>query len=203
MDGNTGRFSRVTPSHDPVEFGWRQRLVRFAASVPLLTAVAVVVWQQTRFRTFETVVAQKWVGAVLDGTINRYQNILFFPWPDGPVVGLRISAGCTVALLVAPFVLIGALLVAFTRFNFGRLLAGVLLGILALLIVNQARIAVIAFSVQHWGMPGFEFGHKLVGTLIGLAGFALSLVVMVQLAAPARQARRRGAAAHAETDARE
>lgn len=208
MVESVGRFARTATPVTEAEFGWRQRLYRFAAAMPLLAVVAGVLWQQTWFRIFEADVAQQWVGLVLHGTISRFENVLMFPWPNGPMVGLRISAGCTVALLLAPLVLIGALLVAFTRFDLTRVLAGILVGTAALLAVNQIRIAVIAYFIQSWGMPGFELGHKLVGTLIGLAGFAVSAVLMIKFAAPARRAslrraRRRVSHTHVGVDADE
>lgn len=166
------------------------RLLRVLLALPLLTGAALIVWQQAFFRIVETTVGQRWLGLVMGGDLRQAKDVLVFPWSVPPFAGLRVGPECTVALLISPLIVVGALLLALSvRFSIARLLTGLLIGSVLLMLINQVRIAVIALSIQHYGTTGYEISHKFVGTLMGLVGFTLALLVMLKVGAGMRRER--------------
>jgi exosortase/archaeosortase family protein len=139
-------------------------------------------WQQGRIRADEASLAGEWFGAVLGGSVNTSKDVVYFSWVDGPAVGMRITAECTVALLTGPLCLLGGALLGFTRARWQRLLVGLAAGLVAVVVVNQVRLVLIAISIQHWGMPGYDVSHKFVGTVVALAGFVAASLLMLRIA---------------------
>ena len=162
--------------------GSLERTSRVALSLPILGAALYVLLYQNSFRDLEALMAQSWLSTLIEGSVGRIGNLIYFSWPDGPAIGLRIGPECTVALLIAPFFVVVATLVSVTRFRVGKTLLGLAIGSAMLLVVNQIRIALIAVSIQQWGMTGYDVSHRFIGTVVGLAGFTAALLVMVKIA---------------------
>lgn len=186
---------RYAPRHatDVDAAGQGARPARLVLALVLLGLAAAGFLAQAQFRVFETVLAQHWLGLLLEGPVGRIDDLLYFSWSDGNRIGMRITHACTVVLLVVPFAVAGAIVLAFTRFSLPRVVVGLLAGVVMLLAVNQVRIGLVAFSIQHWGMTGYDVSHKFVGTVVGLAGFTAALLLMLRISAgsPAPEVDRR------------
>lgn len=179
------RVARSAPRHatEAGTPGQGARAARLVLALVLLGLAAAGFIAQGQFRIFETALAQHWLGLPLSGPVGRMDDLLYFSWSDGNRIGMRITHACTVVLLVIPFTVAGAIVLAFTRFSLLRVVAGLLAGVIMLLVVNQVRIALVALSIQHWGMTGYDISHKFVGTIVGLAGFTAALLLMLRISA--------------------
>lgn len=158
------------------------RWARVAGALCLVGLGLLMFWQQGWIRNEEATLAGDWFGVVLGGSVNTSKDIVYFSWLDGPAVGMRITAECTVALLTGPLCLFGAAMLAFTRARWHRLLVGLAAGLVALVVVNQVRLMLIAISLQQWGMPGYDVSHKFVGTVVALVGFVAGTLLMLRIA---------------------
>ncbi|GAA4817453.1 exosortase/archaeosortase family protein [Nocardioides caeni] len=173
------------------EVGPLARAGRWVFALSLVGAAVFGALQEARFRVLEATIAQQWMGGPLEGSVRRFEDLLYFPWVNGPAVGLQITSECTVILLIAPVVVVAAVLCALTRFQLLRVAGGLIAGVALLMIANQIRLLVIAFSVQTWGWAGYDVSHKFVGTVIGLVGFTLAVLLMLRVAAGSDRSRRR------------
>jgi exosortase/archaeosortase family protein len=120
---------------------------------------------------------------VLHGRVNSAHDVVYFPWSKGPLIGFRITQQCTVALLLGPMIILAAVMLAVTTIRVRRLASGLAVGLAIVVVVNQLRLALIAVSTQHWGIPGYDVSHKFVGTLLALAGFVAAVLFMIKVAA--------------------
>src|SRR5690606_18151060 len=124
------------------------RSLRVLASLLLLAVAAgLLVWQQ-QVRYGEIGLADLWLGQLLAGGTHANQDLLFFSWAGGPMIGMRVTAECTSALLLAPLLALAAVLLGVTRAPWLRLLAGLAVGLALVVVVNQVRLAMIAYSLQ-------------------------------------------------------
>lgn len=165
--------------HEPLN---EHRWVRVAGALCLVALGVLMFWQQGWIRTEEATIASGWFGAVLGGSVNASEDVVYFSWLNGAAVGMRITAECTVALLTGPLCLFGGAMLAFTRARWRRLLVGLAAGLVAVVVVNQIRMALIAISLQQWGMPGYHVSHKFVGTVVALIGFVAGTLLMMRIA---------------------
>lgn len=167
------------------------RAVRVAAGVVLLaTAAVMLVWQE-QVRHSEIAIAGLWFDLVLSGTTHTNDDVIYFTWSGGPLIGMRDTWECTVALLAGPMCAIGGVLLGLTRMPWHRLLAGLGVALGLLVVVNQLRLAMIAFSLQGWGLPGYELSHKTLGSIFAIAGFVIAAGVFLKIAGGSAERPRR------------
>lgn len=158
------------------------RAARIAVGLVLLAAAAgLLVWQQ-QVRAGEMSLAGAWFHLVLSGTTHTAGDTIYFTWTGGPLIGLQDTWECTVALLAAPLCAIGGALLALTRMPVRRLLTGLVVALGLLIAVNQVRLAMIAVSLQRWGLDGYDLSHKVLGSIFAIAGFVLAAMVFLKIA---------------------
>ena len=161
-----------------------RRAGRDPLGIPLAVAVvalgAVLVIWEGRFR-----VAEAKVSAFLLRTIHlrvparALGPSVLFPL-RGRWVGYTLTVSCTAALLLFPFVLIAAGLLASGRINRRRALAS--LGVVSAIIfaINQLRFLVIAGSMVAWGFRlGYERSHILLGTVLSTLGLVVGVIIFI------------------------
>ncbi|MBZ2194794.1 exosortase/archaeosortase family protein [Occultella gossypii] len=158
------------------------RIARIAAGLLLLAVAAALLVQQQQVRYGEIALAGLWFDVLLTGGTHTNKDVIYFAWSDGPMIGMRDTWECTVALLAGPLCAIGALLLALTRMPWHRLLAGLGVALGLLVVVNQLRLAMIAVSLQGWGMAGYDLSHKTLGSIFAIAGFVVAAVVFLKIA---------------------
>jgi exosortase/archaeosortase family protein len=96
--------------------------------------------------------------------------------------GLQITAECTVALLLPPFLLMTALAVWLRRKPSAWPLVALAVASGLLLMVNQLRLLAVVWFIQALGMKsGYYWGHTMVGSLITISGLAATLLVYAPL----------------------
>ncbi|MFL6105747.1 MAG: exosortase/archaeosortase family protein [Marmoricola sp.] len=148
------------------------------ALVVLALAAGTVLWDDT-YRSFEATGASLLVGHLVGGRAAVTDDI-FWVYPGGFVHGFRVTSECTAVLLVAPLLGLTAALFAFTRAPMWRLwlASGAMLAIVTA--VNEFRLAFIAFASVRWGMhSGYDLAHVLIGSSIGIVGFAGGFVALL------------------------
>jgi exosortase/archaeosortase family protein len=165
--------------------------IRWARAIGavVLAAFGVLMFvKQSWIRDDEAHLAGNWFGAVLDGSAKTSHNVVYFSWLGRSEVGMRISTECTVAMLTAPLCIVAAALLMFARARWSRLVVGLAVGLTILVGINQLRLALIAVSMQHWGMTGYDVSHKFLGTVVALAGFVVGVLTMLRIATSDHQA---------------
>lgn len=167
------------------------RVVRVAAGLLLLVAAAAMLVWQEQVRHGEIAIAGLWFDLVLTGTTHTNDDVIYFTWSGGPLIGMRDTWECTVALLAGPMCAIGGVLLGLTRMPWHRLLAGLGVALGLLVVVNQLRLAMIAFSLQGWGLPGYELSHKTLGSIFAIAGFVIAAGVFLRIAGASIEGPRR------------
>lgn len=157
--------------------------LRLVPVVFLVAAVALLILQNASFRGFEARCARPIVGLVTGaGSSSAVRDVVFFSLGTNHAVGLRITTGCTTVVLLVPYLLIMAAIVAKSTVPVTRILAATAIGAAMLVTVNVLRLTVIAWATSVWGLKrGFEISHFLVGSILALAGFAAAMVVSVRL----------------------
>jgi exosortase/archaeosortase family protein len=115
------------------------------------------------------------------------------PWDQ---VGLVITPECTVALLIIPFLLITAITV-WLRTPLRWPLIALATAAVFLVAINQLRLLTVVWFIRAMGnQSGFYWGHTLVGSLMTIAGIAISLGLYTMIfSRRGRGAVRRGNAA--------
>lgn len=171
-----------------------RRVLRIAVGLVLLaTATALLTWQQ-QVRAGEMGLAGAWFHLVLTGTTHTAGDTIYFSWTGGPLIGLQDTWECTVALLAAPLCAIGGGLLALTRIPVRRLLTGLVAALVLVIAVNQIRLAMIAVSLQRWGLDGYDLSHKVLGSIVAIAGFVIAAMVFLKIAGAPAKGRHRPAA---------
>lgn len=161
---------------------WVIRIVRVVLGLAVLGLCVLMIVQSAGARTTEAFLTRPIVGLLTPGSTSSYGSVVFFGLGTPHAAGLRITVECTVLVMLIPIAIaVGALLMC-SRIPVGRLLAGGVAGAAVAILVNQIRVALIAFSIEKWGMdPGYEISHKFVGSVLGIVGFVLSFLVLVKL----------------------
>lgn len=94
---------------------------------------------------------------------------------------LRVTTQCAVAFYLAAVAFFAALVALLPRVGMWRALTATIASMAALLIVNQIRIAVIAYAFSRGGKDAFNWAHGPIGTCIMLVGIAAALIVFFTL----------------------
>jgi exosortase/archaeosortase family protein len=178
------RMQRIEPEVSLVRHGLNQLtpLMRAVGAFLLLAgAVALVITQQT-LRGIEAVgsgYVLRPLGAV---SANSSRAIVWFHFTQTRGVGLAISPECTSTFIVAPILVLGAVLLVRRRISAIRVLTGVLAAAAVIVGGNQARIGVVATLIDHFGISiGYGLGHAIVGSLISLGFVAIAAVVLFRI----------------------
>ncbi|WP_147918445.1 hypothetical protein [Ruania zhangjianzhongii] len=175
----------------PTTYPRSRRMVRIAVGLVLLAAATALLTWQPQVRAGEMGLAGSWFHLVLAGTTHTAGDTIYFSWTGGPLIGLQDTWECTVALLAAPLCAIGGALLALTRVPAHRLLTGLVLALVLVVAVNQVRLAMIAISLQRWGLDGYDLSHKVLGSIVAIAGFVLAAMVFLKIAGASPKGRHR------------
>ncbi len=107
---------------------------------------------------------------------------------DGRWVGYTMAVGCSVTMLITPFFLLAAAMIASRRVRPGRALGALPLLSVALFAVNQARLLVMAISMRGWGFQlGYERSHVFLGSILSTLGVVAGLLLFVWMVSRERR----------------
>lgn len=100
---------------------------------------------------------------------------------------LQIGIACSVVLILVPFLLIAAAMLASGRASVWRAIPAVIIGALALLAINAARLVLIAHLTMQDGLDGFGWAHTVYGSAVVLIGLVLVIVAFIVVMAIGRR----------------
>lgn len=166
------------------------RLVRYGVVAASLAAAVLVVVFHRAVRLVEAETSAAVVSVVgLDAA--PMGTAVVFPL-DGDFVGFALTAGCSVAFILAPLYVVVAALLGAARLTIRRALACLVVLTAVLFTVNQARFTVIGWAMQRWGFEeGYERSHIFLGTLVSTIGVLAGLLIVLMM-----MTRERTAVAH-------
>lgn len=158
------------------------------AVVLVLVSIALFVFLETAVR-FETQLAQWAISAALDtGTrVTGDGTSLLVGIGGTRAFTLRVGIACSVVLILVPFLLVAAAMLASGRASAMRALPAVVIGAAALVAVNMARLVLIAFVTMKDGLDGFGWAHTVYGSAVALIGLTLVTAAFIGVMAIGRR----------------
>jgi exosortase/archaeosortase family protein len=97
-------------------------------------------------------------------------------------IGFTVATSCTAALLIAPFYIVGSVLLLPRRLRIKRVIFA--LGAVSAIVwvANQVRLLLIGTSMSAWGFnAGYSRSHILAGGVISTLGLAIGIAAYVGL----------------------
>ncbi|OYD61139.1 exosortase/archaeosortase family protein [Rhodococcus sp. OK302] len=153
-------------------------LVRWAGVAVYSVAMLLLLTRQSAFRAWEAGLA-----SFLNGIVGaptkwaRGSDVFYVGIGTNKVFALQLVTGCSTALLIIPMLLLAGIYVHFGRVRLLHMTIGLLLSCVAMLAVNMIRLVIVGVYTVHSGRSGFELAHTIIGSLIVLAGGAVTLLL--------------------------
>lgn len=156
------------------------RATRLALSAITLGAAVTMVVMLQQVRHLEATLAALWIAPATGHRSMLWADSFLLHLSDTQIIAFRITVECTIVILAAPILALGAVTLAFTRVGIARWASAVALGLVTVIIVNQLRLGLIAAATLTWGLrPGYEISHTFVGSALALIGFAGAIALML------------------------
>ncbi|UAJ80050.1 hypothetical protein IT072_02960 [Leifsonia sp. ZF2019] len=168
------------------------RWVRITVALAFVAAAALILWNVSFIGTLEAKIGVWWMDLVLPGKIAGIGNSLVYNF-ENHARGVRVTAECSVAVLIVPVLLLGALVSGLTRVPLRRLFRALLVAVAVQCLVNQIRLALILTTYQFFGRSGFDLSHVLVGSFLSIIGVAFAFLLVVKSGRGEVRAKRRPA----------
>ena len=149
--------------------------IALACGLLALGVAIVTVWSQP-YRSAEAHAAS-WVVGLF--TPTRLYGNEWLVSGHGSGLWFVVTTLCTSGLLVLPLLGFAAWATLMRRVKVSMALAGLTAGMLVVVLLGTARLAMIGLSWWQWGYPSLWLAHDLVGTFISLIAMALGLLVEV------------------------
>jgi exosortase/archaeosortase family protein len=181
----------------------RTRRTRLTHSLALVLGCVWVIVQEGHIRSMESSLVAWWMNGLLPGGARSLREYILIQLPhsadvhlgqnaymgaSGPeFVWLQITIECASYVVLIPFWLLAAFLISATKVVWSRWILGILAGSVGILLVNQGRIAIIVLFTNTWGMSlGYPISHVLIGSVLGLTGFAGCIFLALKIMDPRR-----------------
>lgn len=146
--------------------------------IALMAAGVALAVSQGGIRVLEAQLSAA-LGSILGQHTQAVGDSVIFPLGNR-FVGWNITLACTAALLVAPFFLLAAGLVASGRLGIRRAVLTLSAVTVLIFAANQLRLLVITVSMRQWGfVTGYERSHVLLGTVVSTLGLVIGLLVFI------------------------
>ena len=157
------------------------------------TAIALFVAEHT-MRGYEIAISSKLLSVLFSSDTtaaesNGSPGLLFKL--NGEWLGLRMTAECSIAFYVGAILLFAALMMLIPRFSIGRVLLASAIAATTMVLLNQVRLAGLAWVFGEHGRETFEWAHSIGGSVLMIGGLAVTLVLFFFVVVRAgRKARR-------------
>lgn len=96
-------------------------------------------------------------------------------------IGMLITPECTVALLLAPLLLLAAAMTLGRRLPIRSVVAATSVTVGTLVAVNLLRLVLIVGATHRWGMSAFRWSHEVYGALVSIGGICLAIVLFLKI----------------------
>ncbi|GAA1392363.1 hypothetical protein GCM10009639_23850 [Kitasatospora putterlickiae] len=97
--------------------------------------------------------------------------------------GIALTAGCSSAMLMAPFALLTGLLLLFSTRRPVRLLRAFAVAAAILVATNLGRLTLIVAMQHHLGEAGFSWAHVLLGSVLMMAAALAAFLLYLRIVA--------------------
>lgn len=156
---------------------------RVAAGGLVLIGAALWAWS-ARVRVVESQLLARLLAVVLGRpTVPGAHRPQVFWTGAGGVRGIEISASCSSGRIASPALVAGALLVLTRRVAVARVVVAAVAAVGALTAINQARLLVIAVSIDRYGAAGsVALHHAIAGSIVTVFAVALCLAAGARVA---------------------
>jgi exosortase/archaeosortase family protein len=156
------------------------RAFRCLIALLMLAAVALLFVYATEFRMTEARIAASWLDPLIDGGARSHDTHFLVSLPGQELVAFNITMECSALLVISPLAVVTALMLMFTRIGWLRATAALTTSMVVTFVINQLRLGLITWTTQTWGLDfGYELGHRFIGSLIALFGFAAGFVIIL------------------------
>lgn len=163
--------------------GWPVRAGRLAVLLALLAGAAALVLGLATVRGWESVLAAALLRPVGAVSASESAAITWFQFDAQRAVGLAITPECSVALVLAPVLVLAAMLAGRRWIPLYRVFGGLAAAGAFIVAGNVVRIGTIAAMIDEYGIGvGYDLGHTVVGSLVSLAFVAAAVVVLFRIA---------------------
>ncbi|MFF8770351.1 archaeosortase/exosortase family protein [Kitasatospora sp. NPDC015120] len=114
--------------------------------------------------------------------------VLYAGTDSGLHRGIALTAGCSSAMLIAPFALLTGLLLLFSTRRPARMLLAFAVAAAMLVATNLGRLTLIVAMQHHLGEAGFGWAHVLLGSVLMMAAALAAFLLYLRIVArrPAR-----------------
>lgn len=158
-------------------------------------AAALIVFQQA-FRGWEASWGAQLFGLLTPTTADPADAVLYFGLGERGGYGLRITAECSSAFLIAPVALVAAGVLLSRRVPVRTVVLAFVPAAALLAIGNQVRVGVIAWLIDGFGFEdGYRWGHTILGSLVSIVFIAIALVLFFWIVSRSSRAERERAEA--------
>lgn len=100
---------------------------------------------------------------------------------DGDLYALRVTVQCSIALYIGPVLGLAGVMGLAPGVKLRRIALAVTGGVVALIVLNQLRLTMIAFAFGTWGKEGFSWTHGPIGSILMLLGLGAVLLMFFVL----------------------
>ena len=155
-------------------------LLRLPIALALIAAAIVLFATQETTRLFEVTLTSQILASIVHNApvvgTNLADPIVMFFTPNG-WVGLQVTAECAIAFYVAGILLFGALLTLIRRFALHRVLIATAVATTIMIVLNQARFAILSYVAGNHDHQTFDWVHSIGGSVLMIGGLAANLVL--------------------------
>lgn len=156
------------------------RTGRVLFSLVLLALAAGMIIFQQGMRHIEAALTATWLNPFISGGVSSARDIFFVHMSPTSVIAFRITAECTSVILIAPLLAVAAISMLSQKISWVRGVVAILAMVTVITVVNQMRLGLIAWMSQVLGMDlGYDLSHRILGSILGIVGFATGASVMV------------------------
>lgn len=166
------------------------RIARILLASALAGGIVWMLVHAEAVRAAEARLAAWWMNPWIPGGAAASDDVFMLWISENHLVGFQVTAECTAIILIAPLLALGACFALSTRVSWPRAVGAIVASAAVMVIVNQVRLALIGFSTLQGGLgAGYEFGHRFAGSAVGIAGFAIGLIILIAVAGVRRRRR--------------
>lgn len=154
---------------------------RVALALLLASAGVLAVVFSNIVRQWEAAGSAFAMSFVTPGQSFAIGQVAYFGMGTNTPRGIDITELCSAIVVVAPLMILAALMMVLKRFKVSTVLIALAVGLGIVVVANLVRMAAIAFGWDRFGQSGFNAVHLGYGSIFALLAFATGILVFLRL----------------------